>query len=479
MSNRVNLTLDVMKASIKNPLITIRQGEGDFETLRATVTTNGEPLDLQGFTITFMGTTAGKHKIVDDHVTIVDASKGIFDYTISKAWSMDVGGFKIAYFQFVSGDGITSSANFQVEVIKAVDMTQEESQHYISVIDATVEEINQRLNNSLASITQSIAANGSSIASSLAVDTSNVASSAVNEVNSVASNVSSVASSATSNVSSVASNAIDNVTLVASTAIDDVNAKADNVFANINSEANTYVKKSGDVMTGGLTGGQVELSAAGDLNELTATGKYVQTNKANVLNWDNRPSNAPKTAFSVDVIGSNDKSVVTQAYYANTTSRVWIRTLTSGTTDSTWTELANDNNVVHKVGNELVGGDKEFTGNVTADNLISHNIPVNLTKKTTFKSWFNSEVTACRNGNVVTIVNDKREGSLIYDTTHSQEAIPLGYRPSVTVLYPAINATSIKGQVQINTDGTLQAHGAIDGPYQLTATYITDDAWPI
>ena len=68
MSNRINLKLDVMKASIKNPLITIRQGEGDFETLRATVTSNGEPLNLQGWKITFMGTTAGKHKIVDDNV---------------------------------------------------------------------------------------------------------------------------------------------------------------------------------------------------------------------------------------------------------------------------------------------------------------------------------------------------------------------------------------------------------------------------
>lgn len=479
MSNRINLTLDVMKASIKNPLITVRQGEGNFETLRATVNSNGDPLDLQGWKITFMGTTARNHKIVDDHVTIVDAPNGVFDYTPNKAWGMDVGGFKIAYFQFVSGDGITSSANFQVEVIKAVDMTQEEAQHYISVIDATVEEINTRLNNSLASITQSIAANGSSIASSLAVDTSNVASSAVNEVNSVASNVSSVASSATSNVSLVASNAIDNVTLVASNAIDDVNTKADNLFANINSEANTHIKKSGDIMTGGLTGGQVELANAGDLNELTATGKYVQTNKANVLNWDNRPSNAPETAFSIDVIGSNDKSVVTQAYYANTTSRVWVRTLNSGANDIAWIELANDDNVVHKADNELVSGDKKFTGKVTTDNLISHNVPVNLTKKTTFRSWFGSEITACRNGNVVTIVNDKQEESLIYDTTHSQEAIPLGYRPSVTVLYPAINETSIKGQVQINTDGTLQAHGTIDGPYQLTATYITDDVWPI
>lgn len=140
---------------------------------------------------------------------------------------------------------------------------------------------------------------------------------------------------------------------------------------------------------------------------------------------------------------------------------------------------SNDSQLVHKTGNEVLAGDKTFTGKVAADNLISNDVPVNLTKTTTFKSWFGSEVTAYRNGNVVTIVNNKQDASLIFDTTHSQEAIPLGYRPSVMVLYPVIYETSIKGQIQINTDGTFQAHGAIDGPYQLTATYITSDSWPV
>ncbi|MFG6622249.1 hypothetical protein ACGYLH_03365 [Weissella confusa] len=140
---------------------------------------------------------------------------------------------------------------------------------------------------------------------------------------------------------------------------------------------------------------------------------------------------------------------------------------------------SNDSQLVHKTGNEVIADDKTFTGKVAADNLISNGVPVNLTKTTTFKSWFGSEVTAYRNGNVVTIVNNKQDASLIFDTTHSQEAIPLGYRPSVMVLYPVIYGTSIKGQIQINTDGTFQAHGAIDGPYQLTATYITSDSWPV
>mgnify|MGYP002677407306 CR=1 FL=1 len=157
MSNSVNLSLDVAKTGIQNPLIKVRQGDGGFETLHTTVTANGEPMDLQGWTITFMGTTAGDHKIVDGNVTLVEAPNGIFDYTPSKTWGMDIGEFKIAYFKFVKGDGSASSANFRVNVIEAVDLTQEEAQNYISVVDTTIAEINQHLTDSLANVTQSIA----------------------------------------------------------------------------------------------------------------------------------------------------------------------------------------------------------------------------------------------------------------------------------------------------------------------------------
>lgn len=157
MSNSVNLSLDVTKTGIQNPLIKVRQGDGGFETLRTTVTANGEPMDLQGWTITFMGTTAGNHKIVDGNVKIVEAPNGIFDYTPSKAWGMDIGEFKIAYFKFIKGDGAASSANFRVNVIEAVDLTQAEAQNYISVVDTTIAEINQHLTDSLASVTKSIA----------------------------------------------------------------------------------------------------------------------------------------------------------------------------------------------------------------------------------------------------------------------------------------------------------------------------------
>ena len=489
MSNSVNLSLDVTKTGIQNPLIKVRQGDGGFETLHTTVTSNGEPLDLQGWTITFMGTTAGNHKIVDGNVKVVEAPNGIFDYTPSKAWGMDIGDFQMAYFKFVKGDGSASSANFRVSVIEAVDLTQDEAKNYISVVDATIADVRQRLTSSLASVTASVAAT-SSAASSMAVYVSSTASSAVSQVSSAASSASSVASSAAAKVSGVAAqvnslsvggrnyllnssgsslNGWGNSGSVWSVISDDARgsvftskptvawtgggtnsvyqaldkklvgnqvtvsfwAKSSVNNANFHSEPqggtavfnpklttswarysytipslsgtiyfmavdagttyylddvklelgniatdwtpapedadSTFLKKAGDKMTGGLKGGQTNLPASGDLNTLTDTGKYCQTTSVNVANWANRPSNAPSLAFSVDVIGQADQSLVTQTYFVHTTSRMWVRTMwLDGTIKSSpWVELANDANVVHNTGTETIAGDKTFTGNDT------------------------------------------------------------------------------------------------------------------
>nr|DAZ50592.1 MAG TPA: distal tail protein [Caudoviricetes sp.] len=299
MSNRVNLTLDVTKTGIQNPLIKIRQGDGGFETLRTTVTSNGEPLDLQGWTITFMGTTAGDHKIVDGNVKLIEAPNGIFDYTPNKAWGMDIGEFKIAYFKFVKGDGSASSANFRVNVIEAVNLTQEEAQNYISVIDTTIAEINNHLTDSLANVKQSIAET-SSTASSLSVQVS----SAVNQVNSTASNATSVTSSAVDNVNSVASSAVGNVNSVASSIA-------------IN-EAELVHKTGTETIAGDKT-------FTSTINGNAATATKWQTARTLALAGD--------VTGSAAIDGSNNVSIAT-----------------TGT------------NLVHKTGTETIAGDKTFTG---------------------------------------------------------------------------------------------------------------------
>ena len=453
MSNRVNLTLDIMKASIKNPLITVRQGEGNFETLRATVTANGEPLDLQGWTITFMGTTARKHKIVDGNVTLVDASNGIFEYTPNKAWGMDVGGFKIAYFKFISGDGSTSSANFQVEVIEAVDLTQEEAQNYISVVDATISEIDKRLNDSLANVTQSIAET-SSAANSLAV------------------NVSSVASSAVDNVDSVASNAVNNVNVTASNATSYVTSSV----TSLGNRVDEYNKKLADVNVGGrnLLVGTKNFYGEGwrffgsDLNQsdfqgltsfstnkafygpkynnsvLEKQGKIVGTNTQYVLSaWVNNTGSSPVDVIFYSTGGSGTLPEVIPSDYvvANIPANSgWVRivskpfkfTKTTGLTytirfenvsdvkdgvfkqaglkleignvPTDWTPApedapSNDAQLVHKTGTETIAGDKTFTGNTTLSTttILSGNYGLRVTasgiqKTTDGKNWVSANI---------------------------------------------------------------------------------------
>lgn len=317
MSNRVNLTLDVTKTGIQNPLIKVRQGDGGFETLRTTVTSNGEPLDLQGWTITFMGTTAGDHKIVDGNVKLIEAPNGIFDYTPSKAWGMDIGEFKIAYFKFVKGDGSASSANFRVNVIEAVNLTQEEAHDYISAIDTTIAEINNHLTDSLANVKQSVAET-SSTASSLSVQVS----SAANQVNSAASNATSVTSSAVDNVNSVASSAVENVNSVASS---------------ITTNEAQFVRKTGTETIAG------DKTFTSTINGNAATATKWQTARTLALDGD--------VTGSATIDGSNNVSIAT-----------------TGT------------NLVHKTSDETIAGNKTFTGNTTFSSVKSSNIKTGSTK---------------------------------------------------------------------------------------------------
>lgn len=587
MSNSVNLALDVTKTGIQNPLIKVRQGDGGFETLRTTVTANGEPMDLQGWTITFMGTTAGNHKIVDGNVTLVEAPNGIFDYTPSKAWGMDIGEFKIAYFKFVKGDGSASSANFRVNVIEAVDITQEEAKNYISVVDTTIAEINQHLTDSLAHVTQSISganSNANTVASNvntlgnrvdeynnklaaiqvggrnLLIDTSRsftgVGNGSVNgnfdaqggvyllaggkrvsdfykqhgpsgyltlsfDWVASGSNISGKFSPqwnaypwggglSTVNPSNTNTNGHYEYTLplttngYSSSLATGIQFRQDNLQGNITisnmkleggniatdwtpapedapSNDAQLVHKTGTEtvvgdktftgntsFSGGVTGGQVNLPASGDLNALTDTGKYYQSQNGNVINWTNRPSNAPNMAFSVDVIGQTDHSLVTQVYYVHTTSRMWLRTmwLESSMKSSAWAELANDNNVVHRTGNESIAGDKTFTG-VT-----------NIQNQKQYKASFTIGANT---------INLTRIGSIVYVNARTKEKIngsasygvvPAGFAPANSAIINFIvNNTQGSCLFQANLNNVWFPE---DAPFDsnMSGSYLTSDALP-
>ncbi|SJX67634.1 Phage tail fiber protein [Weissella confusa] len=237
----------------------------------------------------------------------------------------------------------------------------------------------------------------------------------------------------------------------------------------------TYVKKSGDTMMGGLTGGQVLLPDTGDLNTLTATGKYVQTSNINASGWTNRPSSAPATAFSIDVIGTTDNSTVTQVYYANVTIRMWVRTLVPTGTYTQWTELANDANVVHKTTNETIAGDKTFTGKFIVSQPTIKTTVVNHSSGLVFN--FSRTVEG-----VVTVTTSTTKPTTNVGPGWLTNVAPNGFKPNGNIDIPYIRMLSaqfpfatfaIDGQVYLNN--TITPSQAPD----ITGTYITNDVWPV
>lgn len=150
MANGLILNVDTTKSEFQNPMVELRQGDGNYQSLHVTVTNNGDPVDLTDWTITFMGTTAGAHKIVDANAVVDNALQGTFNYTPTKAWGQDIGEFNKAYFKFVKSDETASGANFRVNVLEAVDLTDEEAGDYISVVDALIEQVKTDMDTKLA-----------------------------------------------------------------------------------------------------------------------------------------------------------------------------------------------------------------------------------------------------------------------------------------------------------------------------------------
>lgn len=157
MANGIVLNIDTTKSEFQNPMVQLRQGDGNYQSLDVTVTSNGEPFNLTDWTITFMGTTAGGFKIIDAASVVSNALQGQFTYTPTKAWGQDQGEFKNAYFKFVKSDETASGASFRVNVLEAVDLTAEEAKDYISVVDVMINQVKTDMDTKLSETKQTLA----------------------------------------------------------------------------------------------------------------------------------------------------------------------------------------------------------------------------------------------------------------------------------------------------------------------------------
>lgn len=316
MASGLSLNIDTTKSEFQNPMVELRQGDGNYQSLRVTVTSNGEPLLLDGWTISFMGTTAGGHKIVDSDTHVINASNGVFDYTPTKAWGQDIGEFDKAYFKFTNGDESASGANFRVKVFEAVDLTDEEAGDYISVVDVMIDKIKTDMDNKLA-------------------DTQTTLTNTQNQANTVQSNVNDL-----------------------NTNVNELKAQNNNLLTANNTFTGKNIFKTPS--EGGF------LSRAAIFNDYSDVAKSMDkyTGDWFVTNQDieNGPLDNGNKLYWYQV-------TVKQAYGEKTGSiiitltdgRIFVSGVDGGILNG-WYLITKDSTVIHNTGNETIAGDKTLTG---------------------------------------------------------------------------------------------------------------------
>lgn len=232
-----NYNFDIDKHSLIKPVVIIRSGDHDIDTIKITLSNQGDPVDLTKATVTFMGTTPAGNKIIDDvHVKIVDATTGIFEYTFPSAAGASVGEYQDAYFSIILGNGQTSTMNFRIQVLSGVDISAPAASEYITHYDTMVTALNSAYDSFVNETDDKMASTVSSLATSAATvldsalarvnnvnSTANSASSAASKAVSMASSVASTVTSQASYINSVASSAASSVSSVAAGVVDKLN----------------------------------------------------------------------------------------------------------------------------------------------------------------------------------------------------------------------------------------------------------------
>lgn len=229
--------LDINKQAIIKPVVILRQGDHDIDTMQVSLSVANEPMDLTGATIKFMGTTAGGKQIIDDvHVKIIDAKGGVFEYVFPSQAASDIGEYKVAYFSIILANGQSSTMDFRVQVLSGVDISAPVASEYITHYDTMVTALNSAYDSATKATNQKMASTVSSLATSAATvldsalarantvnSTANNASSAASKAVSMASTVASTVTSQASYINSVASSAASNVSSVAAGVVDKLN----------------------------------------------------------------------------------------------------------------------------------------------------------------------------------------------------------------------------------------------------------------
>lgn len=139
------ITLDA-KNDILPEIIFGRQGDktGAVQ-INGTIIDGGVPYNLTGKSLVFKATTAkGTAVVVDsNNFNIVDASNGKFTYLIPNALWNEAGRIDNAYFSVYDDNEAQAESTLGLIFVvkKAIDMTQESANDYITIVDQTLQSL--------------------------------------------------------------------------------------------------------------------------------------------------------------------------------------------------------------------------------------------------------------------------------------------------------------------------------------------------
>ncbi|EKQ13552.1 minor tail protein [Lacticaseibacillus casei A2-362] len=141
------VTLDSKNAIAPEPVY-LRQGDKTGAVvIDAILMDNGVPVSLSGLTPMFKANTADGQAVIADSTgfNIVNASGGEFTYQVPNALSSVPGKIVTAYFSFSDTSGTESTFDVAFIIKKAVDITHAQANDYITIIDGTLQSLQQKI----------------------------------------------------------------------------------------------------------------------------------------------------------------------------------------------------------------------------------------------------------------------------------------------------------------------------------------------
>jgi hypothetical protein len=141
------VTLDSKNAIAPEPVY-LRQGDKTGAVvIDATLMDNGVPVSLDGLTPMFKANTADGQAVIADSTgfNVVNASGGEFTYQVPNALAAVPGKITTAYFSFSDSSGSESTFDVAFIIKKAVDITKPQADDYITIIDGTLQSLQQKI----------------------------------------------------------------------------------------------------------------------------------------------------------------------------------------------------------------------------------------------------------------------------------------------------------------------------------------------